>query len=711
MTYSPLPSFNLFLKLLNPLKVNKEDLLKNWHKNKESGIFMSTTAWSFALISQLRYDLFNKDVCIWLPDYFCNSSLSILRRTKCKLVFYPLNENLEPDLTICKEMLSQFDCPDLFLVVHYFGKPTLLNKVYDFCKSKNAWLIEDAAHILRPVKGVGEKGDFITYSAHKLLPLYDGAPLIIRKKGPSGLDLDLINDYLNNRNGISFLKSLKVKNTFSKTLIHSQLIWLLKKIIQKSKIFPIRTFPFDNSSPENSLIFEKNTPFISLISLKFLDGLKNLFFENAIKRERNQFFWDYYFNNSVNSNLVKSFIRPKNLNWSPYLASYKCEHNNIKKIVLNQNKKKFLITSWPDLPKEILDNKLKYSNAINLKNNLFFLPVHQSLSKKDLSNFVNNTIIKNDHKITFDWNNFTKTKWNDLSLKSNTFNNLLQSYYYGESKSTVNGWKVNRVLIKSNNTDAGIVQILEKKFLNIITIFRINRGPVFFTNNSEINNNIITKLLRLGNIKKLNILFFSFELINNFTNIGLLFTNKLRYISNKYYSSSIINLDNTLENIRSNFSSKWRNMLVFSEKQNLTLDLGNSKDHFEWISGIHKKNMSLKKFKGIDSKTLNQLFKNQDENNYLCVLRVSLNNSYVGAVCISIHSNSSTYLIGWTNEKGRHSKSNYYLLWESIKFLKENKINFFDLGGIDIEDTFGISSFKLGLNGEYYSLTPSGFQF
>ena len=408
--------------------------------------------------------------------------------------------------------------------------------------------------------------------------------------------------------------------------------------------------------------------------------------------------------------MVKSFIRPKNLNWSPYLASYKCEYNVIKKIVLNQNKKKFLITSWPDLPKEILDNKLKYRNAINLKNNLFFLPLHQSLSKKDFSQFVDDTINNNNNKITFDWNNFTKTQWNDLSLKSNTFNNLLQSYYYGESKSNVNGWKVNRVLIKSNNTDTGIVQILEKNFLNIITIFRINRGPIFFTKNSEINNEIITELLKLGNIKKGNILFFSFDLINNFTNIGLLFKNKLRYFSNKYYSSSIINLDNTLENIRLNFNSKWRNMLVFSEKQNFTLDSGNSKEHIQWISGIHKENMSLKKFKGIDSKTLNELFRNQDVDNSLHVLRVSLNNSYVGAVCISIHSNSSTYLIGWTNEKGRHSKSNYYLLWESIKFLKKNKINFFDLGGIDVEDTFGISFFKLGLNGEYYSLTPSGLQ-
>ena len=39
-------------------------------------------------------------------------------------------------------------------------------------------------HVRRPISGVGKYGDFIIYNPHKLLPVPDGAVLIIRPGVP-----------------------------------------------------------------------------------------------------------------------------------------------------------------------------------------------------------------------------------------------------------------------------------------------------------------------------------------------------------------------------------------------------------------------------------------------------------------------------------------------------------------------------------------------
>ena len=65
----------------------------------------------------------SNDIIVWIPDYFCNSSLRPLRAFNVKLVFYPVNQKLEPDYKACRN-LAENNPPDLFILVHYFGCPT-----------------------------------------------------------------------------------------------------------------------------------------------------------------------------------------------------------------------------------------------------------------------------------------------------------------------------------------------------------------------------------------------------------------------------------------------------------------------------------------------------------------------------------------------------------------------------------------------------------
>ena len=123
------------------------------------------------------------------------------------------------------------------MLVHYFGCPTLAAPTKDFCAKHNAWLLEDAAHVLRPVSGVGKYGDFIIYSPHKLLPIPDGAVLVIRTGGPGRFNTEKLQQF---GPSTAWTKDLNSRYDFNRVPVQNSIRhnskWLLKRIFQKTGI-------------------------------------------------------------------------------------------------------------------------------------------------------------------------------------------------------------------------------------------------------------------------------------------------------------------------------------------------------------------------------------------------------------------------------------------------------------------------------------------
>ena len=77
-----------------------------------------------------------------------------------------------------------------------------------------------------------------------------------------------------------------------------------------------------------------------------------------------------------------------------------------------------------------------------------------------------------------------------------------------------------------------------------------------------------------------------------------------------------------------------------------------------------------------------------------------------GLVCSAI-GESAIYLLGATNESGLKVKASYLLQWNMIQLLKEGRIRFYDLGGIDPVANPGVYHFKSGFSGVDVShITP-----
>ena len=73
--------------------------------------------------------------------------------------------------------------------------------------------------------------------------------------------------------------------------------------------------------------------------------------------------------------------------------------------------------------------------------------------------------------------NKDKIRWEDV-LKKADLSNITQDWQYGEAKRKAEKWKIDRYIIRSNNRDIGIVQVLCKRILGATIACRINKGPI-----------------------------------------------------------------------------------------------------------------------------------------------------------------------------------------------------------------------------------------
>lgn len=368
-TIAPLPKFrDLILAFLNS-SLTDDNLARPWSKQGEHNIWFSRSAWSLHAIAQWRARLnSNKNIIVWVPDFFCNISLLPLRDIGVKFIFYPIKNDLTPNMDWCISQNNQND-PDLFILVHYFGEIKYVNNISEFCKAKRAWLVEDAAHVLLPTQGIGTFGDFVIFSPHKHLALPDGAILIIRKNGPSELRENDIK--------INFLNFIRFNSYTSKNInLKFSIIWLIKRVIQKFGIRGnyTRVQLWPESIQSNYFL---PSPMMSTLAKKLLSiQIRHL---NKVAKLRIQNYLAWSRNISLKyKNIGDYTLLP--IKATPYLACVSSDDFNITKNLFNEFQiNKLPAITWPDLPPEVMAIPENHFIAIKLRKSRIYLPVHQTL--------------------------------------------------------------------------------------------------------------------------------------------------------------------------------------------------------------------------------------------------------------------------------------------------------------------------------------------
>lgn len=678
-------------------------MAKPWSREGDVPGWLSRSGWSLALIALWRMRRGATAPVFWVPDFFCNSSLAALRVTGARLVFYEITEELAPDMAQCRS-LADHTAPDVVLVPHYFGRPTLLNAMRDLCRRYDAWLVEDAAHVLRRTDGIGLDGDFVIYSPHKHLALPDGAVLVARGDGPgrlgqAGLEaLGRPEEW-----AADVTRWMSERGSAPQKTFRHQWIWLIKRFLQKLGFRYERhaTAPFEESLASGNCAEPSSwpPPALSPFARRLLHGGTPTTAVVARHRQRNAMVWD---SRHEGDPRVKPVPSASAREWTPYLAAYDVAPQSAPILYGEWAVAHIPVLTWPDLPAEVVANRDRHEVAWRLRHCRLYLPVHQSLRAVDLlpPGF---TRAREPASLGLEWDGATPMVWSDLLAKAGR-TNLLQSWAYGAAKSKGTSWQVRRAIWRRDGEPIAIAQFLERRIGGLITVMRLNRGPETLNSVSDADILAIWREIaswgcwwrgRILSVAPDRLL--SGAALTELARLGFYQRTPVAW------ESIWVDIRPELDALRRQLDRKWRNMLVASEKAGLTLEVG-GQHLFDWMMVRYSELVADKGFAGVPAEFFRAWRSQLERPEDLLVLRALHDGQPVAGICLARHGISATYLIGWNGLAGRTLKANQYLLWQALCYLKSDQVQFLDLGGMNEEETPGITAFKVGLNGQRYEL-------
>ena len=705
ITQAPLPRFRDLLKVMRK-KLTDTELSKPWAKDSCNTFWLSRSSHSIALIARCRHEAVGgAPVCVWIPDFFCDTALDPLRELRAQIVFYPLTTQFEPDWHVC-ELLSEQNSVDIFVHAHYFGGKSSVELSASFAKKHRAWLVEDAVHMLRPVAGVGELSDFILYSPHKHLPIPDGALLVVRENGPSTLGA-------NEQNKIIFEKLFKCHYDTSDPSNFQTLKWLVKRLSQRLGVRAPRKKAHFYPKPAPIKPFSPKS--MSPLSKRILAVLIPKLDEIAVYRSQLAAKWV----ETISWSSAGALTRSGSSEDSPYLVGFRGNNEILVTDTFNSlgNNAAFPVTSWPDLPEEVANNKALYKASLEAHGDRLYLPVHQSLVEKDIVKHGPKAITE----LTKSWkiNLVSEDQWG-LFLENSHKTNMLQSWQYGKAKEIHEGWRPLRFLISDDKNKAiALVQVLTKCLPFIGGIARVNRGPLLLNNELEDDVGVrfaaLKVLIREARRQRWWLLSAALELpdvplvAKGLETLGFIKSKSPRWTSGR------ISLKREEEQLLMSLKGKWRNGMRKGIKLGVKVSrMDCNAESMRFLMDSYTHLQSAKGFEGLSTGVLESLSEQNGKlwgfNLFFAFEEGGEKDHPIGVVVTVNSGDTSTYLIGTTNDKGRDMQANSVLLWESLVYAKASGCNWFDIGGLSDETPRGIASFKRGLNAEPYGLIGDYFK-
>jgi len=325
---------------------------------------------------------------------------------------------------------------------------------------------------------------------------------------------------------------------------------------------------------------------------------------------------------------------------------------------------------------------------------------------------------KTEESYCYTVNDVLYDEWSALCKKTK-YQNMMQSWEYGNAKSVAEGWKPIRLVIKNcEEVPVAIVQVLYRGVAFIGGVARINRGPLILSGaigkGQNIESDIYKAILLERKKRRWWLLFWAPE--KEFSEKNIKFTREVnlkRRNNIEPWGSSRLSLKMTDDELMSNLKGKWRNMLRKAEKSGLhakCVDVNSNQVDklIESYKLLQQKNV----FTGIPDNLLKSLATQKGDNWKFGVIVAYKdkiddelqNEQQDGVLVIVVSGNTATYLIGYTNDRGRKNNANYLLIWHAILDAKKKGCDWFDLGGINKNTPKGIVHFKNGLNGDLYNL-------
>ena len=163
----------------------------------------------------------------------------------------------------------------------------------------------------------------------------------------------------------------------------------------------------------------------------------------------------------------------------------------------------------------------------------------------------------------------------------------------------------------------------------------------------------------------------------------------------------IIDLDQSLDQLRRGLDQKWRNQLNRAERNKLTVSEGEDDSHFEMFLTVYREMLARKRL--AEPGDIRSFRRAQaglpDRFKLRAFVALEEGRPSAGAICSAI-GDRGVYAFGATGDSGMRSKASYLLQWRIVEWLKERHCRWYDLHGSNAVTNPGVYEFKMGLCGK-----------
>jgi len=301
-----------------------------------------------------------------------------------------------------------------------------------------------------------------------------------------------------------------------------------------------------------------------------------------------------------------------------------------------------------------------------------------------------------------DWNTLSLDEWHSRFAQIRKAP-LTQSYEYAIAASPVLGQTPRWGVIKINNKEAGLIQIMEAGlFKNALHGVNLDFGPLWFkgcdtAKNWDLFLTQYNKLFPRRFGRKRRCLFNK----NNTSIEQQLTDNKYKKSTRiKEYETIWIDLKKDQNKLLENLDSKQRNRIRKTEKKDVGILWDQLGLDIDWLLKNYMRDRLMKNYAGASPKLIRSMCRIFGKDKKILMGTAIKDGEKIGAILIFYHGKSATYQIGWSSDIGRKHGVNAYLLWNAFAKLKGDDIHDFDLGGINNDTAQSIKKFKQSFGGE-----------
>ncbi len=285
---------------------------------------------------------------------------------------------------------------------------------------------------------------------------------------------------------------------------------------------------------------------------------------------------------------------------------------------------------------------------------------------------------------------------------------LQQTWAYGDALQAL-GVEVLRVCALDQGQLKACAQFICRRFLGYLSLVSCARGPVFdpaWDDRSK--RDFYAKVRASLPVKPLRVCVFSPNV--DASQWDPQEVQGLRRVLTGY-STSLIDLSRSADELKADMDSKWRNRLTRAMGQaEMKVFAQPSRSQLDFLLAREAEQRKRRGFFGLPPDFAVAYVQAHDKPaQAFRLVWAQRQKETVAAMLFLLHGRVATYHMGWSNEAGRDLNAHNALLWRAMQELPQIGIDLLDMGGVNTEDLAGISRFKLGAGGRVCTLPGTFF--